>query len=217
MCHKKMHLRLTYVTASTEVPGLVLTFTPRLNGLLIDQRISSQGGGWGGLTGCTGEGAWWPFAFSFTALSDLRFRRLPDFFHLLFFVLKLLCFGHVDSLHLCSSILPCVCVIDRIWGQQLIIRLMISFKCSKSILWWRGLIRKQEECCNSHNCFWKKVPYAISVNLTCQEQHKKLRISFSLISQAAKWKEYTIKVTDKSPARCWTGWASHMVNSAAAS
>lgn len=224
MCHKKMHLSLTCVTASAEVPGLVLTSTPRLNGPLIDRRISSQGGGWGGLTGCTGEGAWWPFAFSFTALSDLQFLRFPGFFLLLFYVLKPLCFGRVDSLYACLAqitfILPSVCVIDQIWGQQLISRLMISFKCSKSLLWWRGLILKQEECCSSYNCFRKNgiwVPHTISINLTCYEQHKKLSISFSLISQAAKGKECTIKVTDKSPPCVKLSLFSIWLNSAAAS
>lgn len=56
-------LSLTCVVAKAEMPGLVLTYTPRLNGSLIDQRS----GRWRRIHR---RGEWWPFAFSFTASPD---------------------------------------------------------------------------------------------------------------------------------------------------
>lgn len=135
MCHKTTRLNLTCVTASAEVPGLVLTFILRLNGPLIDQRISSQGG-YGGRdwqdVQARGHDGLSPSA-------SLPYQICVFYFFLLLFLyLKLFCFGHVDSLHVrvpqSCSILPHVCVIDQTWGQQLISRLMISFKCSKNLV-----------------------------------------------------------------------------------
>lgn len=56
-------LSLTCVIAKAEVPGLVLTYTARLNGSLIDQRS----GRWQRIHR---RREWWPFAFSFTASPD---------------------------------------------------------------------------------------------------------------------------------------------------